>query len=242
MKKWLIFFFISIQSLLLSQNTEIGLLVGASIYTGDIEVSPKNFIPQTRPAVGIYGRQHFNDKWAVRALLAVGGVTGNEKKYPTSKILEMRGFSFKGMIAELALLPEWRPFSFGNVHFYTFAGLAATYMNPKSDFNELTTNASSAEILDDQNQKYPKIALSIPFGGGLHWFVNQTTALGAEIGLRKTFTDYIDGFSKAANAKSADFYFLGGLTFSKFFSLGNDRAGTQRTRYQRSSVNCPTFN
>ena len=242
MKNWLILLFISIQSLLFSQNTEIGLLVGASIYTGDIEVSPRNFLPQTRPAVGIYGRQHFSDKWAVRALLAVGGVTGNEKKYPTSKTLETRGFSFKGMVAELALLPEWRPFSFGNVHFYTFAGLAATYMNPKSDFNEVGTNAAAAEVLEDQNQKYPKVGLSIPFGGGLHWYLNQTTALGGEIGLRKTFTDYIDGFSASVNAQSTDFYFLGGITFSKFFSLGNDRAGTRSTRYQRRSVNCPTFN
>ena len=73
------FFFVTIQSVLFSQNTEIGLLVGASIYTGDIEVSPRNFLPQTRPAVGIFGRQHFSEKLAVRALFAIGGVTGDEK-------------------------------------------------------------------------------------------------------------------------------------------------------------------
>ena len=242
MKKWLIFFFVSIQSLLFSQNTEIGLLVGATTYTGDIEVSPKNFLPQTRPAVGIFGRQHFSDKWAVRALFVVGGLTGNEKKYPTAKIFETRGFNFKGMVAELALLPEWQPFSFGNIHFYTFAGLAATYMNPKSDFNEVGTNTSATTVLEDQNQKYPKLGLSIPFGGGLHWYISQTMSLSTEIGLRKTFTDYLDGFSASVNPQSSDFYYLSSLSFSKFFSLGNNRAGTRRTRYHRTSVNCPTFN
>lgn len=236
------FFFVTIQSVLFSQNTEIGLLVGASIYTGDIEVSPRNFLPQTRPAVGIFGRQHFSEKLAVRALFAIGGVTGDEKKYPTSKELENRGFNFKGTVAELALLPEWRPFNIGNVDFYAFLGLAATYMNPKSNFNDKGSSSSDPTIVEDQNQKYPKIALSMPFGGGLQWNINQTTALGAELGLRKTFTDYIDGLSASANAKSTDFYFLGGITFSKFFSLGNDRSGTKRTRYQRRGVNCPTFN
>lgn len=236
------FFFITLQSLLFSQNTEIGLFVGASLYTGDIEVAPKNFLPQTRPAVGIFVRQHLSEKWAVRALIAIGGVTGDEKKYPTSKIKEDRGFSFKGTVAELSFLPEWRPFSIGNVHFYAFTGLAATYVNPKSNFNDQGSSSTDPAIVDDQNQKYPKIALSIPFGGGLQWNINQTTALGAELGFRKTFTDYIDGFSVTANPDSKDFYLLSGITFSKFFSLGNDRAGTKRTRYQRRGVNCPSFN
>lgn len=238
----LFFFFVTIQSVLFSQNTEIGLLVGPSIYTGDIEVSPKNFLPQTRPAVGIFGRQHFSEKWAVRALFAIGGVTGDEKKYPTSKELENRGLNFKGTVAELSLLPEWRPFSFGNVHFYTFAGLAAIYVNPKSNFNDQGSSSTNPQIVEDQNQKYPKIALAIPVGGGLQWNINETTAIGGEIGLSKTFTDYIDGFSATANPRSKDFYFLGGITFSKFFSMGNDRTGTKRTRYKRRGVNCPAFN
>lgn len=242
MKNGLLIFFVTLQTLLFSQNTEIGLFVGASVYTGDIEVSPKNFLPQTRPAVGIFARQHFSEKWAVRTLFAIGGVTGDEKKYPTSKELEARGFSFKGTVAELAVLPEWRPFSFGNVHFYTFLGLAATYVNPKSNFNDHGSSTANPDIVADQDQKYPKIALAIPFGGGLQWNINQTTALGAELGMRKTFTDYIDGFSKSVNAESTDFYFFGGITFSKFFSFGNDRAGTKRTRYQRRGVNCPSFN
>ena len=139
-------------------------------------------------------------------------------------------------------MPEWRPFTIGNVQFFVFAGLSAIYVNPKSDFNENNTIASNATILADQNQKYPKIALSLPIGGGLQWNINETTALGGELGLRKTFSDYLDGFSATANPNSKDYYILGGLTFSKFFSLGNDRTGTRRTTYRRRGVNCPSFN
>jgi hypothetical protein len=242
MKNYLLLGFVMAQTLLFSQNTELGVLVGGSVYTGDIEVSPPNFLPQTHPAVGIMARQYLSEKFAVRALFAIGGLSGDEKKYPTSGKLETRGFNFKSTVAELSILPELRPFSIGNVHFFGFVGLAATYVNPKTYFNEQKTNASNASILADQNQKYPKVALAIPFGGGLQWNMNETTALGVEVGLRKTFTDYLDGVSETANPKSKDYYFLGGMTLSKFFSVGNDRSGTKRTSYRRRGVNCPTFN
>lgn len=242
MKNYILFVFLLSQFIVFSQNSEFGLMVGGSVYTGDIEVSPKNFVPQTNPAVGIFVRQHFSEKWAVRALVAIGGVEGDEKKYPTSKEREVRGFNFKGTVAELSVLPEWRPFSLGNVHFFAFAGLAGVYVNPKSNFNDQGSSSSNPVVIEDQNQKYPKIALAIPMGGGFQWNMNETTALGLELGFRRTFTDYIDGFSATANTKSKDYYVIGGLTFSKFFALGNDKAGTKRTRYNRRGVNCPSFN
>lgn len=242
MKNYLLLGFVMVQTLLFSQNTELGILVGGSVYTGDLEVSPPNFLPQTHPAVGLMARQYLSEKFAVRALFAIGGLSADEKKYPTSKQLEIRGFNFKSTVAELSILPELRLFSLGNVHFFAFAGLAATYVNPKTYFNEQKTNATNADILADQNQKYPKVTLAIPFGGGLQWNMNETTALGFEFGLRKTFTDYLDGVSATANSNSKDYYFLSGITFSKFFSMGNDRTGTKRTSYRRRGVNCPTFN
>ncbi len=242
MRNLFLLFFLSAQTLLFSQNTELGILIGASVYTGDIEVTPTNFLPQTRPAVGIMGRKHFNEKWAVRALIALGGIVGNEKKYPTSSTREKRGYNFKGTVAELSLLPEWRPFRIGNVDFFGFAGLSAIYVNPKANFNEQGSSPSNIAVVEDQNQKYPKIALSIPIGGGLQWYINETTALGGELGFRKTLTDYLDGFGASANPRSKDYYVLGGLTFSKFFSMGNDRQGTRRTAHRKRGVSCPSFN
>lgn len=242
MKNCLLLCFVFIQTLLFSQNTELGVLVGAALYTGDLEVSPNNFLPQTHPAVGLMGRQHLSEKFAVRALFAIGGISGDEKKYPTNSDREKRGFNFIATVAELGIIPEWRPFSVGNVHFYLFGGLSAVYVNPKSYFNDQTTSASNANVAEDQNQKYPKIALAIPVGGGLQWNMNETTALGLELGLRKTFTDYLDGFSATANPESKDYYLITGLTLSKFFSMGSDKSGTKRTSYRRRGVNCPTFN
>lgn len=242
MKNYFLLCFVFIQTFLFSQNTELGVLVGGSLYTGDLGVSPSNFLPQTHPAVGLMGRQHLSEKFAVRALFAIGGISGDEKKYPTRGHLEERGFNFKATVAELGIIPEWRPFSVGNVHFYLFGGLSAVYVNPKSYFNDQATSASNAAIAEDQSQKYPKIALAIPAGGGFQWNMNETTALGLELGFRKTFTDYLDGFSATANSKSTDYYLITGLTLSKFFSMGNDKSGTKRTSYRRKGVNCPTFN
>jgi hypothetical protein len=235
-------FFIGIHTLVFSQNSEFGIFLGTSHYSGDIEVSPANFLRQTSPAVGIFARQHFSEKWAVRAMITIGGLKGDEKKYPTNKLREQRGFNFKSTVAEFALMPEFRPFSIGNIHFLAFGGLAAVYANPKPYFNDQGNNILNKDIVEDQSQKYPKIALAIPMGGGFQWDINETTSLGGELGFRKTFTDYIDGFSATANPKSKDYYIIAGLNFSKFFSLGASRFGTKRSHFRRRGVNCPSFN
>jgi hypothetical protein len=242
MKNYFLLLFLGAQTLLFAQNSEFGLMVGASVYTGDLEVTPSNFLPQTSPAISIFGRQHFGEKFAVRAAISIGGLKADEKKYPTNDFRQSRGFNFKGTVAELALIPEFRPFSAGNVHFIIFAGVAAIYVNPKPYFNEQAPKVPAATFPIDQNQKYPKIALGIPLGGGLQWSINETTALGAELGIRKTFTDYIDGFSATTNPSSEDYYLIAGLSFSKFFSLGNNRSGTKRSHFKRRGVNCPSFN
>jgi Domain of unknown function (DUF6089) len=241
MKHWLFIGFLWAQNLLFSQNTELGILFGASVYTGDIEVTPQNFLPVTHPAVGVFGRQHLGEHFAIRALIAIGGLSADEKKYPTNAAREKRSFNFKGTVAELGLIPEWRPFNVGNIHFGFFAGVSAIYVNPKSYFND-KGSSTNAQLLEDQNQKYPKIAVAIPMGGSVNWNVNETTALGLELGLRKTFTDYLDGFSATANPNSKDYYAIAAVSFSKFFSMGNGGPRTQHTRYRRRGVNCPSFN
>ena len=239
MKNWFLIAFVLTHTLVFTQNTELGILIGPSFYTGDIEVTAQNFLPQMHPSVGVMMRQHFGEHFALRGMISINGLSGNEKKYPTNEARQLRGFNFTATVAELAIIPEWRPFSFGDVHFALYAGISGLYVNPKSSFND----QKSATILEDQNQKYPKFALTIPIGGGLHWNINETTALGTELGIRKTFTDYLDGFSASANPDSKDYYFVGHISFSKFFSLGNNRSGgVRRTHRRNRGVSCPTFN
>lgn len=233
-----LFLFVNIQSIFSQANTELGVTAGTSFYTGDIAVT-SSVLSQLGFGGGIFAREHMG-KFAVRGQLLFLSMRGDEKRFPTAEKFVKRGFNFKTSLVELSLLPEWRPFSFGNLDFYIFAGVSGAMLRTKTFFNDYTPAANVEEDL----AKASKFALSIPVGGGLQLFLNETTAISGELGTRKSLSDYIDGISQTANPKSKDYYFYGGLSFSKFFrteGLGKGRGRMGGRSMRNSKVSCPTF-
>ncbi|MFI5133906.1 MAG: hypothetical protein ACHQEB_06190 [Chitinophagales bacterium] len=66
----------------------------------------------------------------------------------------------------------------------------------------------------------------IPAGAGISYSVSQKLSLSVESMYRFTFTDYLDGFSQAANPKWNDHYY--GYTIGLIYRLG-----------VRNKLNCP---
>jgi hypothetical protein len=82
---------------------------------------------------------------------------------------------------------------------YMFVGIGAFYFNPKALYNNqwvaLQPLATEGQGLPGGPKKYSRINICIPYGIGAKYNLNKEYAIGIEIGIRKTFTDYIDDVS-----------------------------------------------
>jgi hypothetical protein len=133
-----------------------------------------------------------------------GRVAGDDAK---SKADVERNLSFRSNIFEASSQLElnFLPYITGSKeknYFtpYIFAGLAVFHFNPKAEYNgewyalqPLSTEGQGTSL---SNQKpYSLTNVSIPFGFGFKYSVGDYICVGAEWGLRKTFTGYIDDIS-----------------------------------------------
>lgn len=75
---------------------------------------------------------------------------------------------------------------------YVFGGVGAMYFNPKG---ELNGQKYALAPLQTEGVKYSRIALVLPYGGGVKKKISPFINLALEAGWRKTFTDYIDDVS-----------------------------------------------
>lgn len=206
MKRYLIIFFISIFSLnSWAQAPELGLMLGGSYYTGDL--NPYKHFNNTKFAFGIIYRDQIrrSDRLSWRMHFMYGQVTANDAN---SKIEsdKNRNLNFKSTILEFGPILEihFLPYEIGSTKRpgspYLFFGLNYFKMNPKGQYNDdwielqpLSTEGQGTSLSDIK--PYRLNQLSIPMGLGLKVNITNRISLGVEYGVRKTFTDYIDDVS-----------------------------------------------
>jgi hypothetical protein len=80
---------------------------------------------------------------------------------------------------------------------------------------------------DSKTAEYSNIQGAIPFGGGFKYILNPKWYAAFEIGIRKTFFDYLDNISdftdqtqknyQYGNPNDYDNYFFIGITFTRTF-------------------------
>lgn len=184
-----------------AQSVEVGAFLGGSLYSGDL--SPKEFgvyFDEVSPAGGIFGRYNVNDIFALRLGINVGKIEGTG-----DTLIGTTRPSFRSSISELSLTGEISPFSIGGsgltVKPYLFGGIAAFRFNPQTEFDgdyiDLQPLGTEGQGLEGYPARYSLTQISIPFGGGLKFIINESWAIGAELGWRKTFTDHLDDISDA---------------------------------------------
>jgi hypothetical protein len=160
--------------------------------------------------LGGFARYKFHDLFAVNASLNYGRVHGAD-----SIAGRARGFYFHNNIIELAVkyevyVPQGSPnFPFS---FYGFVGLAGFYHNP-----QLTVPDPPPH--DFTWDEYSNFQPAIPLGLGFFYAFNQELRFGYEIGWRKTFFDYLDGFTRPWS-RGSDSYYFGSFKVSYFIPQG----------------------
>lgn len=159
---------------------EIGGMTGMSMYMGD--ANKKNLFQSWHPSVGAIFRKNINFRWALKANLLMGTVSGNTENtknvFPHHASASFRrNFYELGGQMEFNFLPYSDKFAYlqtSRISPYLFSGIGLTYGSGEEAF----------------------FGVNIPVGVGVKYKLRNRINLGVEYSFRKLFSDDFDAPSK----------------------------------------------
>jgi hypothetical protein len=196
----------------------VGVGAGATNYKGDLD---DNFtLKFTKPGLGFIGGYKFHPHMSVRLMFAQGWMKASDAKAARDVPRLRRNLSFRSPLTEASLTFIWEffandrkfryrtqytPYIFGGVSVFAFnpqAKLGNTWydLQPLGTEGQYMVNSHQGQIYADAANSpsptpYSLVNVAIPFGVGIRYKLTDKIDLNAELGLRKTFTDYIDDVS-----------------------------------------------
>ncbi len=196
MKKNIIIILLTAFSLVsFAQRSEVGGMVGASYYIGDI--NPSEVFANPKLCAGFLYRYNLTPRWALRANILFGEATGSDLYTGYD-----RGLSFNTKYTEITVMTELNFFRIFNVPSrnrfspYICAGFTLFSFNPTAQLNgemyNLHALGTEGQGLAGGPEYYSLVSAAFPFGFGLKVNIGKRVSLGAEWGMRYTFTDYFD--------------------------------------------------
>ena len=188
-----------------AQYFEAGIMVGASNYLGDLSSNSSIlYMQETGFAGGVFARYNFHYLGAIKLGVNFASVSGEDANSSDRSIQE-RNLSFSSSIFEASLtgefnIPGYEPYNLNNPFSpYLFAGISLFRYNPKAEFQgttyELQPLGTEGQGITGRPEAYSLYSFAIPMGIGFKYAISDLWNLGLEIGVRKTFTDYIDDVS-----------------------------------------------
>ena len=197
---------------------EWGVNAGVFVYQGDLTPSPIGSYKTLKPALNFFLNRIVTRMFSLRTNVAVGGLKGDDGKYLAPQYRQQRNFNFKSpafeiselLVADILKNNLSRPSS--GLSPYLFAGLGFSILNIKRDWSRFNAEYFSSEattlsgLTIDQQHPLPNLIPVLPMGIGIRYPISPSISINAETTYRFTFTDYLDGFSKAANDRRKDSY------------------------------------
>ncbi|ULQ53998.1 DUF6089 family protein [Flavihumibacter fluvii] len=187
---------------LLAQQWQITGFGGISNYQGDLQ-EKRVTTSQSHGAFGVGVQYGLTDHVVLRSGFTYGKISGDDK-LANDEFLRLRNLNFTSQIVEFNFMAEYDFLSLEQYKFtpYIFAGIALFGFDPYT--NDTLGNRYYLQPLGTEgqglaeypeNKPYHRVQPSLPFGAGIKFKVNDQITLGYELGMRKTFTDYIDDIS-----------------------------------------------
>ncbi len=188
--------------------------LGGSYGTGNHFVKDYNLF-SSRYCLDGGVRYKTNARFAVKSMLSLAMVSGSDA-LSKDAIRENRNLNFRSPIIELSIQAEYyfisevakNLYSIGGLSsrkkrrklsLYAFGGIGTFYYNPKEQLNGTWYSVRKYHVegqgLPGGAKQFSNFSVAIPVGLGFKEQVNKRWSVGCEFGLRKTFTDYIDGVS-----------------------------------------------
>ena len=191
-----------------AQRSEIGVIAGTSFYFGDLNSIP---FRDAKFAGGLLYKYNFTPRFALKANILFGKIAATDEK--NHSILKNdagnyqwdyrdRKLSFSSPITEISAQLEINFFNVFNdgkknqMSPYIFGGISFFSFNPQAVYNDrnydLQPIGTEGQGREGKGKKYGLTGFGIPFGIGFKANIGRFVCLGAEWGLRYTFTDYLD--------------------------------------------------
>jgi len=189
----------------MNAQIEIGLMAGGSNYSGDLAPETvRASVGQTHAAFGGFLRYGFGKYVTARLNVAYGTISADDAKASNQGQID-RNLSFRSRVLEAGLIGEfnilgYRAYNYESVFSpYVFVGITGFKYNPQAFFDnqwiDLQPLGTEGQGLDQRPAKYNLVEYAIPFGLGVKYAINDKFNVGLEVGMRKTFTDYLDDVS-----------------------------------------------
>lgn len=185
-------------SVFAQSQLQVGLFGGVSNYVGDMTDRP---YMNSGPALGLTASYQLLPRINLRAGFTYAKLSGADSLSNQEDIV-LRNLSFQTNITEFSLVAEINTFDMNYKRWspYVFGGLAVFHFNPYTYDQQnnkvyLQPLGTEGQGIAGYSQKYSLTQLALPFGGGIKFNISDKVRIAAEIGLRKTFTDYLDDVS-----------------------------------------------
>ncbi|MFY7900190.1 MAG: DUF6089 family protein [Chitinophagaceae bacterium] len=206
---------------------EIGLGLGTLVYQGDLTRSFAGSFKQATPALQLYARKPLDAYFSVQLGVTTGKISEDEARYTNIAWKQVRSFSFTNSVTEVAALIHWNIYgensyeNYRRLNPYVFTGVGATFLNIQRNYSRTNLAAIDTKGLNglriDSAKKLPSILPVIPIGFGAKYHVSETLSLFGELSYRFGFSDYLDGFSYAADPSANDSFY--GISFGINYRL-----------------------
>lgn len=198
----------------ISQRSEIGFGLGVFNYTGDLVRTYD--LTTSRPAATVFYRSNISRVISFRTALTAGQVAASDRHNPIDSFSYKRNASFSVFLMEVSGTFEYHFLDWRNdarkLRFtpYLFAGVGLF---------GISGNAK-------KTAEYSNVQMCIPFGAGVKYVLNPKYYISFEIGMRKTFFDYLDNVSSGSvsnksyqygNPNDYDNYFFTGISLTYTF-------------------------
>jgi hypothetical protein len=157
----------------------------------------------------------YRSRFAYKGMLTAAVVSGSDAN--SKDVIRLnRNLNFQSPIIELSVQAEYyiindaikNRYTIAGTHsrkkktqasFYILAGVGVFYYNPKEEYGGNWYNVkkyhTEGQGLPGGPKQFSNYSVALPLGFGYREAVSKRFSVGFEFGIRKTFTDYIDGVS-----------------------------------------------
>ncbi len=194
------------QSQAVIQEGEFGIGIGGAHYFGELNTRAK--LNRPKMAATAFFRKNFGNYIALRVSASFAQLGYSDIYNTHNSTMLQRNLSFNSNVWELAVQGDFNFFRFmpGEPGFnftpYVTFGVGVFNYDPyailagqKYFLRPLNTEGQGSALYPDR-KPYGSMALSIPFGAGVKYSINERINIGFEIVHRVTGTDYLDDISK----------------------------------------------